>query len=228
VPSRRGPVEARQPITAERITQAALAIVQESGYAHLSMRAVADRLDTGQASLYAHIRNKADLDRLLITSIFDEYQRPDSGSWRDRLADSATQILRTYAKYPGLALGAFAAAPTSERFLDDLESDLQLLCSNGLDLREALVVQVAQGLLVAARSLEDATITERIAESGLSADHWWEQVRSLMAADAERRPLSAQSSQWLDPEAREWMAAEIIQLLLDGVQTRYGIPAPNP
>jgi AcrR family transcriptional regulator len=227
VPSRRAPVEARRPITAERIARAALAIVRESGYARLSMRAVANRLDTGQASLYAHIRNKADLDRLLITTVFDENQRPDSGSWRDRLADSAAQTLRTYAKYPGLALAAFASAPRSERFLDDFESDLELLCSTGMDLREALVVQVAQGLVVAARSLEDATIAERIAESGLSPTEWWTQVRSVMAADAEGRPLSAQSSTWLDPDSRDWMAAEIIELILDGAQFRYGISAPR-
>jgi hypothetical protein len=205
MPSRRYPVESRQQITPERIAQAALAIVQESG------------------SLYTHVRNKADLDRLLITTIFDEYERPDSGSWRDRVAESVSQVLRTYAKYPGLALGAFASAPRSERFLDDLESDLQMLCATGLDVREALVVQVVQGLFVAARSIEDATIAERIAESGLSPDEWWAQVRSVMSADAERRPLTAQSSTWLDPDSRDWMTAEIVQLLLDGVQSRYGI-----
>jgi hypothetical protein len=39
------------PLTVERITRAALAIVDESGYAGVSMCTVAERLDTGQVSL---------------------------------------------------------------------------------------------------------------------------------------------------------------------------------
>jgi AcrR family transcriptional regulator len=223
VPSRRAPVEARQPITGERITQAALEIVRESGYARLSMRAVAHRLDTGQASLYAHVRNKAELDRLLITAVFGEYRRPQRGTWRERLAESARRTMRTYAQYPGLAIGAFASVPSTSRYLDDLESDLEMLRSTALDLREALVVHVAQGLVVAARSLEDAAIADRIAESGLTRDEWWAQVREVMASDSESRPLLAQSSQWLDQESRDWMAEEVVQLILDGAQARYGI-----
>lgn len=44
-----------------------------------------------------------------------------------------------------------------------------------------------------------------------------------MSSDAEERPLLAQSSRWLDPESRDRMAAEIIQLILDGAQARYGV-----
>jgi len=42
------------PLTVERITRAALAIVEESGYPGVSMCTVADRLDTGQVSLPEH------------------------------------------------------------------------------------------------------------------------------------------------------------------------------
>jgi hypothetical protein len=191
------------------------------------MRAVANRLDTGQASLYAHVRNKAELDRLVITAVFGEYPRPQAGTWRERLAESARRILRTYATYPGLAIGAFASVPSTSGFMDGIESDLELLRGTGLDLRQALVVQVAQGLVVSARSLEDAVIADRIAESGLTSDEWWAQVREVMASDSERRPLLAQASQWLDQESRDWMAEEVVQLILDGAQARYGIGAPD-
>ena len=84
MPSRRS--ENRRPLTQKRIARAALDIVQESGYAAVSMRAVAQRLDTGQASLYAHVRGKADLDRVMIESVWAELdvpaEDPGANGWR--------------------------------------------------------------------------------------------------------------------------------------------------
>lgn len=223
MPSRRSPVGAREPITVDRIVRTALDIVQESGYAALSMRAVAARLDTGQASLYAHVRNKAELDGLLIARVFDSYQAPEGATWRERLAVGAAHLLETYARYPGLAAGAFASQPTSERFLDDLEGDVAGMRAAGLEPREAMAVQVALSLVVAARSMEDAVIAQRIAESGLTADEWWERARQVWSDDPRRYPSLAEHSAWLDPESRATMAAEVVELVLDGAQARYGI-----
>ena len=86
MPSRRSPAVELPLLSQERIARAALDIVRESGYAAVSMRAVAERLDTGQASLYAHVRGKADLDRLMIESAWAELDLPADGSWREQLA----------------------------------------------------------------------------------------------------------------------------------------------
>ncbi|MET0700645.1 MAG: helix-turn-helix domain-containing protein, partial [Mycobacterium sp.] len=65
--SRRGPSSGRkQPITVAAIIGAAFGIVEREGYDALTMRRVATALDTGPASLYAHVVNKKDLDELLI------------------------------------------------------------------------------------------------------------------------------------------------------------------
>src|ERR1700729_448818 len=66
-PTRRGPSAGRkQPITVEAIIETALGIVEREGYAALTMRRGATPLETGPASLYAHVVNKEDLDDLLI------------------------------------------------------------------------------------------------------------------------------------------------------------------
>jgi AcrR family transcriptional regulator len=225
MPSRRAPFEEREPLTPERIAQAALEIVEESGYAALSMRAVAGRLNTGQASLYAHVRNKADLDRIMVESAWTQFQPSTSGSWRERLASDAAQIQQLYARYPGLAVAAFASLPRSERLADALEDRYELLLSLGLDLRQAQAASIALALVPTARAIEDAVIAERIAESGLTADEWWQRVRSVLADDLEAWPLTAQTSSWLNPADRAGLSAELVQLVLDGIQARYGVHA---
>lgn len=223
MPSRRSPAGKRPPLTAERIARAALEIVEESGYAAVSMRAVADRLDTGQASLYAHVRGKADLDRIMVETLWTQFRSATSGSWRERLASDAAQAQELYARYPGLAVASFASLPRSRELAEGLERRYELLVSLGLDTRQAQAAHIALALLPAARAIEDGVIAERIADSGLTADEWWELVRSTVTIDAETLPLMAQTVRWLNPEARAWMSAELVQLVLDGIQARYGV-----
>jgi AcrR family transcriptional regulator len=222
VPSRRSPAVERQPLTIERIARAALDIVEESGYPAVSMRAVADRLNTGQASLYVHVRGKADLDRIMVERVMAEIGRPAGGSWREQLASEAARTLEVYARYPGLATASFASLPSTEEYADGLEERLAMLCSLGLDLRQAQAADLAVGLLTTARATEDAVIAERIAESGLTSDEWWLRVRGVLASD-EARPLTARSADYLNPEDRASMTVELVQLVLDGIQARYGV-----
>lgn len=224
MPSRRSPLDKRQALTPERIARAALDIVKESGYATVSMRAVADRLNTGQASLYAHVRGKSDLDRIMVESAWTEFQSSSADSWRERLASDAAGTQELYVRYPGLAVAAFASLPRSELLADGLERRFEMFLSLGMDLRQAQAAHMALALLPAARALEDAMIAERITESGLTADEWWERIREFIASDhKETRPLTALTSEWLTPEDRAWLSAELVQLVLDGIQARYGV-----
>ncbi|HSZ99146.1 MAG TPA: TetR family transcriptional regulator, partial [Streptosporangiaceae bacterium] len=54
--TRRGPSAGRKkPITVHAIIETALGIVEREGYDALTMRRVASALETGPASLYAHV-----------------------------------------------------------------------------------------------------------------------------------------------------------------------------
>src|ERR1700712_1876193 len=77
------------PITVERITDAALEVVAGQGYDALTMRSVAARLETGPASLYAHVVNKADLDELVIGRLCTRVvlPAPDPTRWREQVLD---------------------------------------------------------------------------------------------------------------------------------------------
>ena len=163
----------------------------------------------------------------MVESAWAQFQPSTSGSWRERLASDAAQIQRLYARYPGLAVAAFASLPRSERLADGLEQRYEMFLSLGLDIRQAQAAHIALALLPTGRAIEDAVIAERIAESGLTADEWWQQVRSAVASVADTRPLTAQMSNWLNPEARDRLSAELVQLVLDGIAARYGVCPPD-
>ncbi len=80
------PMSRKARLTVERIVDTALDIVAAEGFDALTMRRVAAELDTGPASLYAHVVNKADLDELLIGRLCQRIVLPQPGSetWRDR------------------------------------------------------------------------------------------------------------------------------------------------
>ncbi|MGB8380782.1 MAG: helix-turn-helix domain-containing protein, partial [Dermatophilaceae bacterium] len=75
----------KEPLSAARIVRAALDLVAAEGFEALTMRRVAAALDTGPASLYAHVVNKADLDELLIGYLCSQIDlpEPDPDTWRE-------------------------------------------------------------------------------------------------------------------------------------------------
>jgi AcrR family transcriptional regulator len=133
-PSDEPPAARKAPITADRITDAALEIVAADGYDALTMRSVAARLDTGPASLYAHVVNKADLDELLIGRVCRELQlpQPDSAHWRDQITDVCAQLRDQYLKYPGISRAALAMDVTDLDVLRVNEGMLAILITGGI------------------------------------------------------------------------------------------------
>jgi AcrR family transcriptional regulator len=134
--SRRGRSGGRkQPITVAAIIETAFGIVAREGYDALTMRRVASVLETGPASLYAHVVNKDDLNDLLVGRICAEIQlpQPDSCSWRDQITDVCTQLRDQYLRYPGISLAALATAPTNVETLRLSEGMLSIVLAGGID-----------------------------------------------------------------------------------------------
>ncbi|WP_425414645.1 TetR/AcrR family transcriptional regulator C-terminal domain-containing protein [Pseudonocardia spinosispora] len=61
-----------QPLTIERIVDAAVALLDEEGIDRLTMRRLADRLGVGAPSLYWHVDTKDDVIDLVVDEIFGE------------------------------------------------------------------------------------------------------------------------------------------------------------
>lgn len=90
----------------EAIRAAALDLVDERGYAALSMRNLADRLGVKAASLYYHLPNRAALLRLIADHIaLTAVGTVDpAGDWRSLLTGLARDLRRTLGAHPGTAV----------------------------------------------------------------------------------------------------------------------------
>ncbi|HEY0259574.1 MAG TPA: TetR/AcrR family transcriptional regulator [Lacisediminihabitans sp.] len=146
----------KTPISIDRIVAASFDIVAAEGFDALTMRRVAAALGTGPASLYAHVRNKARLDDLLIAVLCSRVRlpTPDSGRWSIQFIDVCRQLRDQYLRFPGISRATLAAAPTSLETLRISEGMLAILLAGEVSPQAAAWAVDAALLYVAAYSLE--------------------------------------------------------------------------
>ncbi|WP_158885133.1 TetR/AcrR family transcriptional regulator [Amycolatopsis anabasis] len=188
-PSPDGPKPPRR--TVEQIIDTALGIIAAEGYEALTMRRLANALDTGPASLYNHVVNKADLDELLIGRLCAELvlPEPDPEAWREQIRGVCVQIRDQYLKYPGISRAVLAMAPTDLEIVRVSEGMLAILLAGGVAPQAAAWASDGLLLYVAAYCLETSIADQRSAQG----DAVWvrdrdELLRRFTALPAETFP----------------------------------------
>ena len=139
------------------------------------MRSVAARLDTGPASLYAHVVNKADLDELLIGRLCGQLELPApiASRWREQIVDVCAQLRDQYLKYPGISRAALAIDVTDLDVLRVNEGMLAILISAGIAPQAAAWTIDALFLYVGAYAM-DVAVADTVADAAehrLAARH---------------------------------------------------------
>jgi hypothetical protein len=134
------------------------------------MRRVASALETGPASLYAHVVNKEDLDDLLIGRLCTEIQlpQPDPSTWRAQIINVCTQLRDQYLRYPGISLAALAVVPTNLETMRVNEGLLGIALASGADPQTAAWAVDALTLYVNAFCLETSLINRHVDQEGWS------------------------------------------------------------
>lgn len=90
----------REPLTAERVVAAAMAIADAQGTTALTMRSVADALGVQAMSLYNHVANKdAILDRM-VDAVFARIAVPTNTDWRTAMRARARTIYEELKAHP--------------------------------------------------------------------------------------------------------------------------------
>lgn len=161
----------KSPLTVDRIVETALEIVEADGFQALTMRRVAAELGTGPASLYAHVRGKADLDDLLIGRLCARVNlpTPDPRLWKEQFLGVCGQLRDLYLAYPGISRAALASGPTSLDTMAVSECLLAILLSGGVEPQSAAWAIDAAFLYVSAYSLE-TTLRHRADDDGRVLD----------------------------------------------------------
>ncbi|MFC9845390.1 TetR/AcrR family transcriptional regulator [Streptomyces sp. NPDC060223] len=206
---------AKPALTRDGIVATAVEITRAEGLQKVTMRRLAQELDTGPASLYVYVRNTAELHAAVLDELLGTVESPpaDDGDWRERLEKVLTSYTGVLFEYRGLAQSALVARPSGEHYLNLVERLLALLDEGGVPPGQAawgvdLLLQVAT-----------ATAAEHAVQDGAAGtqDDWDALTHALQNASRDTHPRIASLADELlagPPEAR---MAWGFQMLINGI-----------
>jgi AcrR family transcriptional regulator len=175
-PWRRAPRRraAKPALSQELVVKTALEVLAKEGLDAVTMRRVAQELETGPASLYAHVSNKDELAELMLDAVLADVPRPepDPARWDEQVKELVRAQIRAMVAHPGIARVAWhIAVPVNPSSLHLGEAMLTLLRAGGLDLKQATFAGDALALYAKAYAYEasgwtwgeidEADVTER-------------------------------------------------------------------
>lgn len=210
---------AKPALTREGIIDTAVSLMEREGLRRVTVRRLAQALDTGPASLYVYLANTAELHAAILDRLVGRVDLPSAHTpgtpWRTRLEALLASYQQVLLDNPALALSALAARPSGENHLALLETLLALLAEGGVpDLQAAWGVDV----LLQSATASAAEISARRQDSNAEAD-WAQLRRTLAATPADVHPhIHAQASNLTSgtpTERRRW----IVDMLLNGILT---------
>ncbi|MGZ6674498.1 MAG: TetR/AcrR family transcriptional regulator [Solirubrobacteraceae bacterium] len=150
---------AKPALSREAIVDAALAIVAEEGIDALTMRRLAQALDTGPASLYVYVANRDELWDLVFDAAVGsiETEPTDPARWREQLHALAGRMVHMMViEYPGMARLAMARIPVGDNALRVSESVLSLLKAGGVGDQAAAYAADLLSMFVTATAYEQS------------------------------------------------------------------------
>ncbi|MET2718634.1 TetR/AcrR family transcriptional regulator [Streptomyces harbinensis] len=172
------------------IVETAVEIMRREGLEKVTMRRLAQELDTGPASLYVYVANTAALHAAVLDALLGEVDLSgDEGGedWREQLR----AVMRSYTlvlfAHPQLARSALVARPSGENYLRLVERALGLLSRGG-----ATREQAAWGVDTLLQSATATAAEQSTREHDpAAADDWNATVQALGTASATTHPAIA-------------------------------------
>ncbi|MEU7044068.1 TetR/AcrR family transcriptional regulator [Streptomyces varsoviensis] len=214
---------AKPALSRRGIVDTVVRIMRAEGLEKVTMRRLAQELDTGPASLYVYVANTAELHAAVLDALLGEVDltgREGGDDWRGQLRAVMASYTLMLFEHPQLARSALVARPSGENYLRLVERILDLLSRSGAG-RE----QVAWGV---DKLLQDATATA--AEQATreheprSEDDWSAAVGVLRAVDETAYPaISAHLPHLVSGTAEDRMRWSF-DVLVNGIT---GTPLPG-
>ena len=126
---------AKPALTRAGIVTAAVRVMQAEGLDRVTMRRLAQELDTGPASLYVYVRNTAELHAAMLEDLLGQVDLAPvtaPGEWQDRLLEVLWSYTSILFQYPGLAQSVLVTRPSGPGYLSLAEGILALLSAGGV------------------------------------------------------------------------------------------------
>jgi AcrR family transcriptional regulator len=125
----------RPPIPLDRIVTTALEIVDEDGADALSMRTLAQRLNSGTATLYRHFSSRAELSAAVVDKVFGGIEIDVAGlsalPWQDACKAGARSMFDGLRRHRNVTPLLADEVPTGPNALATRERMLAFLLGNG-------------------------------------------------------------------------------------------------
>jgi AcrR family transcriptional regulator len=122
-------------LTREGIVAAAVGVMQAEGLDRVTMRRLAQELDTGPASLYVYVRSTAELHAAMLEQLLGQVDLSPvaaPGDWRDRLIEILSSYTSILFGQPGLAQSVLVTRPSGPAYLSLAEGILALQSAGGV------------------------------------------------------------------------------------------------
>jgi AcrR family transcriptional regulator len=215
----------RPPLTRERVVAEALTVIAQQGVSALTMRTLATRLGVVPGALYRHVRNKEQLQDLLLDGVLAEVDchLDPSQPWTQQLTVLAHRLREVLEGHPGVAGLLQLRDPLGPHSLAVAEAFLRPLQAAGFGEREAglaffLVIDYTTGF--AAGSPPISTNEQRVRDAS-TRTRLHEFFRSL---PADRFPalVSLGEHVWVDNRDERFTAG--LDILANGLNQALRAP----
>src|SRR6266536_987187 len=209
----------RPPLTRERVVAEALTIIALEGVGALTMRTLAARLQVVPGALYRHVRNKEQLQDLVLDGVLAEVDCTVEASlpWTEQIKVLAHRLREVLEDHPGVAGLLQLRDPLGPHSLAVAEAFLRPLQAAGFPKREAglaffLVIDYTTGFAV---SRPPISINEQRVRDQATRSQLHECYRSL---PADRFPALRALGEhvWVDNRDERFTAG--LDVLIDGLQ----------
>ena len=209
----------RPQLTRQRVVAEALAVIAEQGVQALTMRSLATRLGVVPGAVYHHVRNKQQLQDLVLDGVLAEvdFHTNPSLAWTEQLKILATRLRQVLEAHPGVAGILKTRDPLGPHSLALAEAFLSPLQTAGFADREAglaffLLVDYTIGFAVS--SPRTSVNEQRVRDTAIRTQ-LHEFFRSL---PPDRFPALVALGEhvWVDNRDQRFTAG--LQVLVDGLE----------
>ena len=173
---------AKAPLTRDVIVDTALALLDREGLHAMTMRRVAQELDTGPASLYAHVANLRELEDLVYDRVAAEisWQPPDPRRWQEQLEQLLFDAVTVLRRHPGVARFSLGRIPLGENALAVSDQVMGLLLVAGVPDQYAAWAMDMLGLFVTAAGYEES-VQHAEGQTEENMRDWYAQLGNYLA-----------------------------------------------
>ena len=223
----------RDPITRDAIVQAAVRLLDEEGLDALSMRRIAEELDTGAASLYWHVGSKDGLLDLIFDHVIGEVEvpKPEPQRWQEQLkgvARATRAVILRHRDIVRISIGRIPMGPNGLRIAEGL---FGILRAGGIPDQLAVTAQRLLFAIVNGFTLDETTELG-VGIEGPADEQTADAARAYIAElPAERFPNLIAVAEHFHSADNDQSFELLIDLFVDGLAARASrreAPLPRP